>query len=128
MPRISLYIEIGASLLFLCCSTANATFSVTGPIKGNTCSGFIIESCEMHRIDGVKGSDGEIYTMKFQYESVDEYNERTNLCWIKTKSKGAGWLSLGINSVAQPVFVEKIAANKYEELDVEYLVFPCAKK
>jgi hypothetical protein len=109
-------------------ATASPMFVATGPIKGNACKGFVIEWCRTYRIDGVKGKDGKLYTVKTEYDTVDEYNEQSKLCWIRTKSKGAGWLSLGINAVWQPVFVTKTDSGTYEELDVEYLVFSCAKR
>ena len=112
-------------LLLLVSGQAMSAYKATSPIKGNVCKGFIIESCEMLEIAGVKGSDGKLYTVRTTYEAVDEYNEKTKRCWIKTKSKGAGWLSLGLNAISQPVFVSKSERGEYKELDVEYLTFTC---
>lgn len=109
-------------------STANAQYVATGPYKGTVCSGFIIESCGTHEIAAVKGKDGKLYTLQTQHEAVDEYNEDRKRCHIRTKSKGAGWVSLGLNAIAQPVFLSRQPNGEYKELDVEYVSFPCVKK
>jgi len=112
------------SLLFVSCEALSA-YKATGPIQGNVCKGFIIEACELLDIAAVKGSDGKLYTVKKVYDAVDDYNEGLKRCWIRTKSKGAGWLSLGVNTISQPIFLSKNEKGGYKELDVEYLTFTC---
>ena len=126
LPCVLRAVATGVALFT--CSTANAQFVATGPYKGTVCSGFIIESCGTHEISAVRGKDGKLYMLKTEHQAVDEYNEDKRRCHIRTKSKGAGWLSLGLNAVTQPVFLTKQPNGEYKELDVEYVSFPCVKK
>ncbi len=106
---------------------ANEVYCATEPIKGNVCTGFIIESCKHVQIDAIKDDDGNLFEPKRCYDSVTEYSESKNLCWIHTKSKNWGALSWAINSISQPNFLHKNQSGELEEIDVEYIVFKCEK-
>lgn len=105
-----------------------ADYYATGPIEGNVCWGFGIEVCGLHTIAAVKGDDGRLYEVQRQFSSVTEYKESTGRCWIKTKAKGGGLLSWGINTITQPVFYERTSSGEHKELDVEYVTFKCVKR
>lgn len=109
-------------------SAAWAKYVATGPIEGNVCHGFGIEWCKFHKIAAVRGDGGRPYEVKTTYDSVTEYNETKGRCWIETKSKGGGLLNWGVNAIKQPIFLEITPSRKYEELDVEYITFPCIKR
>lgn len=127
--RSSLVIRAAAFVIaILTYGTADAQYVATGPYKGTVCSGFIIESCATHEIAAVKGKDGKLYALKTEHQSVDQHSEAKKRCHIRTKSSGAGLLSVGVNAVIQPVFLAKQSNGEYKELDIEYLSFPCIKK
>lgn len=109
-------------------SASWAEYIATGPFEGNVCHGFGIEVCGLHKIAAVRGDDGRLYEVKTNYGSVTEYKESKRRCWIKTKSKVGGFLSWGGNAIKQPVFLERTSSGEHEELDVEYITFPCIKR
>lgn len=119
-------------LLALCIggvqSPSWAEYVATGSIDGNVCRGFGIEWCKFHQIAAVKGDGGRLYEIKTSFDSVTEYDESKRRCWIRTKSKAGGLISWGVNAIKQPVFLERTSSGKYEELDVEYVTFPCIKR
>ncbi len=123
----SRYALIGLILTFVS-GMAHAEYIVTGDVRGNVCSGFVIKSCEFRKLSAVKGDDGKLYELAKSFGSVDEYKSGINTCWIHTKSTNLGLISWGINTIRQPVFYEKTKLGKYEELDVDYVVFKCLKK
>lgn len=108
--------------------SANAEYCATGKFEGEVCKGFVIESCKSVTIDAVKGNDGQLYTLKKCYSSVSEYNPSTQRCWINSKSKGWGILSVAINTAKQPVFLHKEPSGKYEVVDAEYVTFNCVQE
>ncbi|MFZ3040677.1 MAG: hypothetical protein WA108_02625 [Thiobacillus sp.] len=117
------------ALCFSCFhSTAWAEYVATGPIEGNVCKGFGIEWCSYREIAAVRGDGDRLYEVKTTYDSVTEYDKTKKRCWIKTKSKDGGLISWGVNALKQPVFLEKTSSGKLEELDVEYITFPCLKR
>lgn len=117
------------ALCFSCYqSTVWAEYVATGSIEGNVCRGFGIEWCSYRKIVAVRGDDGRLYEVKTTYGSVTEHNETKKRCWIKTKSKGGGLISWGVNALKQPVFFGRTSSGKLEELDVEYITFPCQKR
>lgn len=105
-----------------------ADYYATGPIEGNVCRGFVIEACGLHTIAAVKGDDDRLYEVQRRFASVTEHKESTGRCWIKTKVKGGGLLSWGVNAAKQPVFYERTSSGEYKELDVEYVTFKCVKR
>lgn len=119
---------VAFGIVSLTYGAAHAQYVATGPYKGTVCSGFIIQSCAIHEITAVKGKDGKLYTLKTEHQAVDEYNGDNKRCHIRTKSKGAGLLSVGVNAITQPVFLTKQAGGDYKELDIESVSFPCIKK
>ena len=117
-----------AALILLIANITHADYCAIGQIEGQVCRGFVIESCKNIQVDAVKGSDGQLYTVKECFQEVSEYRESTDRCWIRTKSKGAGLFSWGVNAIGQPVFLHKDENGSYKELDVEYITFKCVKR
>jgi hypothetical protein len=106
---------------------AAADYAATGVIEGEVCHGFVLESCRMVPILAVKGKDGRLYTMTAHFAKVDDYNAGQHRCWIRTKSTGGGLLSWATNAALQPEFYTRNDGGQFEEVDVEYLTFPCAE-
>ena len=117
---------IAASVLFAP-TNAFAEYCAVSKIKGNVCSGFVIEACKFVVVDAVKRDDGKLYELSRCYESVSDYSESKGRCWVRTKSKGAGLFSWGVNAADQPEFYHLKDDGTYEEIDVEYLSFKCRK-
>jgi len=105
-----------------------AEYIATGSIEGTVCHGLGIQVCNKHTIAAVRGDGGRLFEVKTIYDSVTEYNGAKKRCAIKTKLKGGGFFNWGVNAVKQPVFLEMTSSGKYEELDVEYISFPCVKR
>lgn len=119
----------GLSLLLVSMPlVADARFCATGPIEGQECTGIGIEVCSMMRIDAIEGEEGRLYTVSECYEEVSDYDARKGRCWITTKSRSWGLFSWVINAVNQPTFYHRNDAGEYEELDVEYVTFPCERR
>ena len=113
---------------FVAPSPANAEYIVTGKIRGQECTSYIvIESCTWRSINAAKGEDGRLYTLAQRYAEVSQYSEKKDRCWIDIKSRRWGLISAIINLFSDVTFYEKQKDGSYEELDVEYLVFPCVK-
>jgi hypothetical protein len=120
---------LAITLMILGFSTpALADYQAVGPIEGNVCRGFIIEACGLHRIAAVKGDDGQLHEVQTRFASITEYKESSGRCWIRTKAKGGGLISWGLNAVKQPMFYERTTSGEYKELDVEYVTFKCVKR
>ncbi len=112
-------------LLFsLYSASSQAEYCAISEIKGNVCSGFVIETCKFVRIDAVK-EGGKLYKVNRCYESVSEHSESKSRCWIRTKSTGGGLLSWGLNAASQPQFLHQNSDGTYEDIDVEYITFKC---
>ena len=114
------------ALLILLPSIALADFTATGPIQGQICSGFIIESCQFEEIVAVKDG-GQLYTIGRQYPQVSTYDQSKGRCWINLKSKGAGLISGIVNALASTEFHTLSTSGEYLPADPEYLTFPCIK-
>lgn len=74
-----------ATLVLVICALFQATdvlaqYCAVGNIKGNVCSGFVIEACKFVQVDAVKGDDDILYTVGRCYESVSEYSESKGRC------------------------------------------------
>ena len=107
---------------------ANADYIVTGKIRGQQCTSYIVfDHCSTRSIDAVKGKDGRLYTIKRRYPKVSDYSEKKGLCWINTKSRGGGLITGAMNLFLGVTFFEKKQDGSFKELDIEYLVFPCVK-
>lgn len=105
-----------------------AEYCATRAIRGNVCKGFVIESCKSVQVDAVEGNNGQLFTVRECYDKVSDYRKSDGLCWIRTKSTGAGLWSWMTNAATQPKFFHKNERGEYEELDVEYLVFDCVRQ
>jgi hypothetical protein len=103
------------------------TFIVTGPIKASDCWDFGISVCSTKTVTEVR-KDGMRYEMPQYFDKVSEYNERTKVCHINTKSKGAGLLSFGLNTAFQPDFWGVDKNGKFGKIDADYIYFNCIKK
>jgi hypothetical protein len=103
------------------------TFIVTGPIKASDCWDFGISFCSTKTVTEVR-KDGMRYEMPQYFDKVSEYNERTKVCHINTKSKGAGLLSFGLNTAFQPDFWGVDKNGKFGKIDADYIYFNCIKK
>jgi len=106
---------IATSVLFAS-TNAFSEYCAVSKIKGNVCSGFVIEACKFVVVDAVKGDDGKLYELSRCYESASDYSESKGRCWVRTKSKGAGLFSWGVNAAAQPEFYHLKEDGTYEEL------------
>ena len=107
---------------------ANAEYIVTGKIRGQQCTSYIVfDRCTMRSVDAIKGKDGTLYTVKRRYPKVSEHSEKKGLCWINIKSRGGGLISGVINLFSDVTFLEEQQDGSFKELDIEYLVFPCVK-
>lgn len=109
-------------------SASWAKYIATGPFEGNVCRGIGIEVCDLRKIAAVRGDDGRLYEVTTTFDSVTEYSESKKRCWVTTKRKGGGLFSWAINAAKQPVFFERTTAGRLEEIDVDYLTFPCVKR
>lgn len=61
-------------------SMCMAEYIATGVYEGEVCSGFVIETCKLERLDAVK-RDGKFYNINKVWDRVDEY--RDGRCWIR---------------------------------------------
>lgn len=120
-------IVLAALLLYslLVPSIAHTKYCVAGKVEAVECSGFIIESCKFIRVDAVLDDNGNLYNVKECYSQVSDYKPELNRCWITTKSKGGGLLSWFTNVNTQPKFVHKNISGEYENIDANYITFPC---
>lgn len=103
-----------------------ADFYAVGPFEGQVCWGVVIEACGLKPLHAVEGSDGKLYTIATTYKSVSDH--KNGRCWIRTKSKGAGLISFGVNAMTQPKFYEKTGGNDFKQHDVEYVTFKCVER
>jgi len=118
--------------LFLCLSCtlsshAIAGYIAIGPIEAEDCYDFGISVCSKKTVTEVR-QDGKRFEITRYFENVSEYNPRKGLCFIKTKSKGWGFLSWGINAATQPDFWGYDKDGKYVKIDADYIRFKCTKE
>ena len=114
------------ALLILLPGIAFADFTATGPIQGQVCSGFIVESCKLQEIHAVKDG-GKLYTIGRRYPQVSKYDQDKGRCWIDLKSKGTGLFSDLANAMAATEFHTRSASGEYLPVDPDYLTFTCSK-
>ncbi len=113
---------------FVLPAPANAEYIVTGKIRGQECTNYIVfESRTWRSIDVASGAGGRFFTLPQQYPEVSQHSEKNGRCWINIKSHLWGLISGAINPYSYVTFYEKQQDGSYEELDVEYLMFPCRK-
>lgn len=97
--------------------SAQAGYHRTGPVSGTVCSGFIIQSCAIRRIDAVRNTDGSLYTFKAYFDSVDEYHSQNGgLCHVK------------VGRFQRQAFLEQQPDGSYEEIHPDYVTFHCRKE
>lgn len=104
-----------------------ADYQVTGAIFGTECTSFIIfDRCKDRHVDATLGQDNQYYSLAQSFPDVSEFNESSGICHIKTPSPS--WITKVLGRAKNyPVFFEKQVDGKYEQVDVEYLTFPCRK-
>ncbi len=113
---------------FVLPAPATAEYIVTGKIRGQECTNYIVfESCTWRSIDVASGAGGRFFTLPQRYPEVSQHSEKKGRCWINIKSRRWGLISGSINLYSYVTFYEKLQDGSYEELDVEYLMFPCRK-
>jgi len=122
MKKIRLFLAFNFLIVFN--TAVRADYQVTGPTRGSECKLGIV--CSTHIIAAVKDDKGTLRYMPTYYQSVSEFNG-TN-CFINTKSTGLGLISMAINVMKQPVFLELDSKGNYKELDIESISFPCRKR
>jgi hypothetical protein len=116
------------SFMFIFFQTVHAAYLVNGKVEGNVCSGTIVKTCKFEDLHAIKGSDGNLYTITNSFESVTEYNQSKNRCWINIKGRGIGVISWGINAAVQPDFYEKTSSGEFKKVDVDFITFKCIKR
>lgn len=116
---------IAAICLALLSTQSLAAYCATDQINGNVCKGFIIESCSFIAIHAIEGDSGQMYELSQCYEDVSDYDASRERCWIRTKSEGWGLISNAINLMSGTKFYHRDNSGNFEEVDVEYLTFPC---
>jgi hypothetical protein len=104
-------------------SISFARFIAIGPIEGTVCSGIIIKSCGRHKLDAVRGDDGQIHSITRTFDDVTEHNG--DICHINVKQTQGGIIAWTINQIKQPVFLEKNSNGGFDNLDVDYFTFTC---
>ncbi len=110
-----------------------SSYIVTGTIEGEVCTNFLLfKTCGFHKIDAVKGEDGNLYPMNQSYSNVSEYNENSKRCWISLKATGGGMAGNIVNNITNalathPELFENVKGN-FEAVDPEYVTFPCIKR
>jgi hypothetical protein len=114
-------------LIFLPTLTHAETYIVTGTIKASDCWDFGVSVCSTKTVTEVR-KDGMRYELPQYFERVSEYNDRTKVCHINTKSKGAGLLSFGVNAAFQPDFWGYDKNGKFGKIDADYIYFSCIKR
>lgn len=114
---------LGVSI-FLISSIAIADYIVVSDIKGQVCTGFVIDVCSMKKVDAVGDGSGTLYLPSDRYESVTDYRERDNRCWIKIK--GSGILGSALSFFSSTQFYT-LKNGEYEEIKPEYLTFECVR-
>lgn len=116
-----------AALALMFPVTVIADYVATGDIEGQECIGVGIESCSFVDIDAVEGEGGRLYTVKSRYREVTEYSSSKGRCWVDTKTKRLGVLGWAIDAVSGPTFYTE-AEGGFEEVDVDYITFPCREE
>lgn len=101
---------------------AQARYIVEGTISGSVCTNYLIFStCRMVQIDGVKGPDGNPYSIKGEFSSVSEHSG--NRCWVHIRSDS--WLSLFYSKTVGLTYLTRKTDGTFEDVHPEYLFFRC---
>lgn len=107
-------------ILSLIASPCMAEYVATGAYKGEVCTGFIVKTCSLEKLDAVE-KDGTFYNINMVWKSVDSY--KNGMCWIRF---GKGTLGL---FDSPPNFYQYDENGTLRPVDVDsYIVFPCKKQ
>lgn len=104
---------------------AFATYVVTGPVQGESCSGIGIKLCKWERVDAVADTKGNLYELPKYYTDVTSYENGS--CTLKAKSTGGGPVSWLVNAINGATYLQA-SGSGYRELDLERLAFRCEKR
>jgi len=106
---------------------SRAEYIAIGPIKAEDCYDFGIKLCSIKTVTEVR-KDGKRYEISKYYESVSRFNESRGMCYINTKSQGAGIFSWGLNKLTQPDFWGYDGEGKFGKIDADYIFFECVQR
>lgn len=115
---------ISIAVLGFFSSSVQAGYYAIGPIEGQVCSGFVIQSCSRKTVAAVENSNGGLSEIKRYFRQVTEHNKSTDRCFVRIKSKDDSLISAGIDAIRNPKFYEKVG-GEYKKIDIEYLTFNC---
>lgn len=127
-PRYALLLAVCVLAGLSSCESRSYTYVAVGPFVGWVCSGVVIQHCGFVPIDAVKGKGDQMFEVRTDFSSVDEYNEKTGHCSVKTKSVGGGAVSWASNAMNQPDFQRRVGPNQYEKVDAEFVSFKCLRR
>ena len=101
-------------------SMCMAEYIATGVYEGEVCSGFVIKTCKLERLDAVK-RDGKFYNINKVWDKVDEY--RDGRCWIRFGKGAVGFLD------SAPDFYQYDKNGELRKVVVDsYVTFKCLRK
>lgn len=109
-------------------SAVRADYYATGPIEGQVCSGIVIQACGFKTVAAVEGSNGRIYEVTRRFATVSSFNESTQRCIVRIKTRGDSIISWGIDALKNPTFYELSPSGRHVAVDVEYLSFKCHQR
>lgn len=108
-------------------SSSFAGYLVQGPVKAEDCYDLGIKICSTKTVTEVR-KDGRRYEITNYFEDVSSHDSSRGMCWINTKSRGLGFLSLGVNALTQPEFWGYDKNGKYVKIDADNIYFKCIKQ
>jgi hypothetical protein len=88
------------------------------------------------QVDAVRGTDGTLYTVREEFDSVDEYNEGASLCFVRIKRDNwfaatkawINWFAYIFGYNWQQTFLTKNRRGEFDRVDPEYLRFKCSQQ
>ncbi len=114
--------KFAALLCITACTSANAEYIRTGPLKATVCTGFGIKVCSQKEVRAV-GKDGDLFEPAEVFRSVSEFSGKT--CHIRLAGTDA--VSSAINSVKSQSFYAD-EDGKLVKISPDYVTFKCTKK
>jgi hypothetical protein len=126
--------------LALACSNSTSSFGkyvASGQIEGVVCRSYLIfDACHDVQVDAVRGTDGKLYTVRDEFDSVDEYNEGSSLCFVRIKHDNwfaamkawINWFAYIFGYDWQQTFLTKNSRGEFDRVDPEYLRFKCSQQ
>jgi len=118
------YLVLSALLLT---TSVHAGYQVLGPIEAEDCYDFGVSVCSTKTVTEVR-ERGKRFSVSDYFNDVSEYHASKGLCIIRTKSKGMGILSWGINALKQPEFWGYDKNGQFGKIDADYIRFKCIKR